>query len=143
VIFVTAHGELSEAIDRAIKRIETKRLAKQGKATTPVKSAKIGIPNNKGIDSISIDDILYLESINKCTRVVTAHGEYISSSNLGKFKELTDKYSFFQVHRSYIINLHRIVRYEMEGIVIMPDKKEIPVSKPIRHDFLMHFERIF
>lgn len=132
-------AELLKAIARAMTRVDLKR----GKpAKEPGIADKVGIPGNKGIDYINVSDILYLESVNKCTRVVTAGREYMSSNNLGRFKELTDKYDFFQVHRSYIINLHGVVRYETEGNVIMSDKTVLPVSKNVRGDFLMKFERM-
>jgi two-component system LytT family response regulator len=158
VIFVTAHEnyaldafafstsgyllkpvddvELSGAINKAMERIRNKRIARQN--TVPLND-KIGIPNNHGIDYININDILYLESTNKCTKLVTGKSEYISSQNLGKFLHLTESHSFFQVHRSYIINLNSIHRYESSGLVIMSNKKEIPVSRNVKNDFLKLF----
>jgi two-component system, LytTR family, response regulator len=136
-------SELLRAINWATKRAMNKQIAARNKISVPASEHKIGIPNNKGIDYVSVKDILYLESINKCTKVVTAKHEYISSNNLGKFKELIDKLPFFQVHRSFIVNIHSIMRYESDGFIIMADKKEIPVSRNIRHDFLQLFEDVF
>jgi two-component system LytT family response regulator len=136
-------NELLRAISWATRRAAYKQKASQSKMPVTLPGYKIGIPNNKGIDYVNVNDILYLESINKCTKVVTAKGEYVSSNNLGKFKELTDKLPFFQVHRSFIINLHSVIRYESDGLVIMSDKREIPVARNIRQDFLQLIEDIF
>jgi two-component system LytT family response regulator len=46
---------------------------------------------------------------------------------------------FYHVHRSYIVNLNFIARYEASGIVIMQNKKEIPVARNSREDFLKIF----
>jgi two-component system LytT family response regulator len=160
IIFVTAHenyainafafsasgyllkpvddAELSAAIDKAIVRIQNKKQARQSKTHAPA-NEKIGIPSNHGIDYLSVHDILYLESTNKCTKIVTLAGEYTSSHNLGKFQNLIDNHSFFQVHRSFIVNLNRILRYESTGIVIMADKMEIPVSRSVKNEFLNIF----
>lgn len=163
IIFVTAHDdyaldaftfsatgyilkpiddeELSAAIVKALERATNRRNARQ---VTPISvNEKIGIPNNHGIDYINVHDIMYMESLNKCTKIVTAKGEYISSTNIGKFQSITSGHPFFQVHRSYIINLNCIARYESSLVVIMTDKKEIPVSRNVKNDFLKLFNDNF
>ncbi len=161
IIFVTAHDnyalkafsfaatgyvlkpiedeELSAAVDRAIERITHKALAAQNQKSSPLISEKIRIPGKQGIDYVNVNDILYLESVNKCTQIATGNGKYLCSTNLGTYKYLTDGGTFFQVHRAFIINLNCITRYESGGVVIMQDKKEIPVARNIRHDFLRLF----
>ena len=161
IIFVTAHDnfaleafsfsasgyilkpiddeELSLAVDKALTRIDNRKRANNNSATGAHLVEKIGIPNNQGIDYIDIQDIMYLESTNKCTKIVTTKGEFVSSHNLGKFQNLVDTHSFFQVHRSYIINLMHILRYESSLIVIMANKNEIPVSRNVKSDFLKLF----
>jgi two-component system, LytTR family, response regulator len=158
IIFVTAHDSyaldafsfstsgyilkpiddaaLSSAINKAAERIHNKRIAKQPASPAPFVNDRIGIPNNHGIDYVNISDILYLESTNKCTKIVTTGKEYLSSLNLGKFQHLVDGHSFFQVHRSYIINLGKILRYESSGLIIMSNKDEIPLARSIKSEFL-------
>ncbi len=160
IIFVTAHdnyaleafelaasgyilkpiddAELSAAVDKAQERVTHKKQANMTPLTntqTNFKNEKLALPNNHGLDYVNISDIIYLESINKCTRVITNNMEYLSTNNIGKFQYLIDNYSFFQVHRSFIINLKNVLRYESSGIIIMSDKKEIPISRSVRNDF--------
>ncbi len=99
-------------------------------------SEKIGIPNNYGIDYVNIKDVLYLESINKCTQIVTENNKYTTTQNIGSYKYLADEHSFFLVHRSFLVNLDYILRYESSGILIMKDKREIPVARNIKPDLL-------
>ena len=134
---------LFKAINKALERVHKNKLAKQSQPQATFISDKIGIPNNHGIDYINVADILYLESTNKCTRIVTAKAEHISSLNLGKFQNLIDQHCFFQVHRSYIINLNCILRYESSGLVIMTNKMEIPVSRSTKTEFLQLFNSIY
>lgn len=158
IIFVTAHecfaieafafaasgyilkpvgdAELSAAVNKAMERITDKKLARHLHGNPAPLNDKIGISHNHGIDYINIGDIVYLESVNKCTKIATAKSEHLSSQNLGKFLNLTSTHTFFQVHRSYIINLTYVLRYESSGIVIMSNKTEIPVSRNMRNDFL-------
>ncbi|MBL7717319.1 MAG: response regulator transcription factor [Flavipsychrobacter sp.] len=165
VIFVTAHSEyameaikfsaagyvlkpiedyeLSFAVNKAIDRIKG---VNQGKKPFVPESGsgaiKIGIPNLKGIDYLNASEILYFESVNKYTKVVTKSYSIVSSYNLGEFKKLVDDANFFQVHRSYIVNLHSIKRFETSGVVVMDDNMQIPVSKGIRNEFNSVFSKI-
>lgn len=133
-----AEDKFIEATDRALERIQLRKIASNNEMA--LKNAKIGIPNNKAIDYINISDILYFESINKSTRVVTRHTELISSYHIGKFKAAVDGHMFYQVHRSYIVNLDFISRYETAGAtLVMSNKKEIPVSRSEKERFLKLF----
>jgi two-component system LytT family response regulator len=164
IIFVTAHSEfamdaikysvagyvlkpiddyeLSFAINKAIERIQGSAPAITANQANSTNKMKMGIPNPKGIDYLNVDDILYFESVNKYTKVVTNKFSIISSYNIAEFKKIIDPNYFFQVHRSYIVNLHCIKRYETSGTVVMEDNTNIPVSKNERSDFLHAFSRI-
>jgi two-component system LytT family response regulator len=153
IIFVTAHDnyaldafafntsgyllkpvsdkDLAAAVNKAVVRIKNKPKAAVAHATHTIND-RLAIPNNNGIDYVNVADILYLEGLNKYTRIVTSTTEFISSLNLGRFEYLTVKHPFFQVHRSYIVNLNSILRYESTGTVIMANRKEIPVSRSCR-----------
>lgn len=166
VIFITAHSEfalqaikfsaagyvlkpiddyeLSFAINKALDNIANKQV--KPPADTGVSPAanilKIGIPNTKGIDYLNADEILYFESVNKYTKVVTHSYSIISSYNVGEFKKIVDPDTFFQVHRSYIVNLNHVKRYETSGMLVMVDNMQIPVSKTIKSEFMIEFSRI-
>jgi two-component system LytT family response regulator len=166
VIFVTAHSEyaldaikfsaagyvlkpiddyeLSFAVNKAIDRIKGNNQSQQPfiPSSTQNSKLKIGIPNLKGIDYLDADEILYFESVNKYTKVVTSDYSIVSSYNLAEFKKLVDDRSFFQVHRSYIVNLSCIKRYETSGTIIMDDNMQIPVSKTIKTEFISVFNKI-
>lgn len=131
--------ELSNAVDKAIERIKNKKLARQYSGTTFHVNSKIGIPNGKGINYFEIDEIIYFEAISNYTKVVTRNSELVSSYNMGKFRSLVEGLPFYHVHRSYVINLNCVVRYEVAGIVIMSNQKEIPVARSFREDFLKLF----
>lgn len=163
VIFVTAHSDYAidaiklSAVGYVLKPIDdnelyyavTKALDKQSSINNDNNITdkggnvlKIGVPNVNGIDYIRPEDILYFESVNKYTKVVTKSYSVVSSYNLGEFKKVISEDSFFQVHRSFIVNLHHIRRYEAAGTVIMDDNMQIPVSKNSRSEFHEIFGRI-
>ncbi|HVW98987.1 MAG TPA: LytTR family DNA-binding domain-containing protein [Candidatus Babeliaceae bacterium] len=131
--------DLVKAIDKAIERVLHRRAAKTEESTVKKPNNRIGIPNVNGVDYTNIDDILYFETISGYTRVVTKNGPITSSYSIGKFKALLKDYSFYQPHRSYIVNLNSIASYKTAGVLIMLDKKEIPVSKSAKDDLLHLF----
>ncbi|MCD6062364.1 MAG: response regulator transcription factor [Flavipsychrobacter sp.] len=164
VIFVTAHADyaveafrLSAAgyivkpidktefvatLDNVLEKIRNKRLAKKALSSEVHIQKRIGIPSGKAIDYVNIQDIICLEAVNSYTKIITDETEILSSYNIGKFKELLDDAMFYQVHRSYIINLNHIRRYEASGFVIMSNSKEIPLSKSQREHFLSLFSKL-
>ena len=162
IIFITAHSnfalnaikfspcgyilkpideiELATTLDKAIVKVEAKKGSRQFQESQM--NERLGIFNNKGIDYVAINDIIYFESLNQYTKIVTLNTEYTSSYHLGKFSHVTDNYPFYKVHRSYVINLKNILRYENSGLVIMSNKKEIPVARTQRNDFVKMFNAI-
>ena len=132
--------DLSRVIDRALIRVRNKRSAHDNSNTN---ENKIGIPNRNGIDYINTSDIIYLESVNKCTRIVTIAKEYMSFSPLTKFMTLTSNYAFLQVHRSYIVNVNNISRYEASGLIIMSNKQQIPITRTFKNDLLSRLNNHF
>jgi two-component system LytT family response regulator len=163
IIFITAHSEhalnafkfspagyilkpiddaqLTNSVDRALERVQFRKQAKQNSAA-PAVSAKIGIPNNKGTDYLNIEDIIYLESVNNCTKVVATHGDITSSYTLSRFKVILEKHTFYQVHRSYIVNLNHIKRYTNEGGILMSNGLDIPISRNFKDGFLHMFSKV-
>jgi two-component system LytT family response regulator len=163
VIFITAHSdfalqaikfsaagyvlkpiddyELSFAVNKALERLNNS-LRSNSNNNSSLSPLKIGIPNVKGVDYLNAEDILYFESVNKYTKVVTKEYSMVSSYNLGEFKKIADLSYFYQVHRSYIVNLYHIKRYESSGTLIMDDNMEIPVSRLTRADFQSKFSQI-
>jgi two-component system LytT family response regulator len=163
IIFVTAHADyaieafrlsaggyivkpiddtdLIRAVNLALDRIKHKKLASTP-ASSPLHHERIGIPSDNAIDYVNLADIQYLESVNSYTRVVTTEQEFLSSYNIGKFKQLTDNKVFFQAHRSFVVNLNFVKRFEHTGVIIMENNKEIPLSRNHKDEFLSRFSKV-
>lgn len=104
--------------------------------------SKIAVPNEKGMEYVNLGDIIYFEATSRYTKVVCKDRTILSSYNIGKFREWTDNTCFFAVHRSYLVNLNHIKRYENPGIVVMTDGSEIPVARGVKEEFLEIFNKI-
>ena len=162
IVFVTAHSEfaieafehaaagyilkpineskLVDTVNRILKKIEKKNFSNH-KAVP----SKIGIPDNDSIVYYNLPDIIYLESVNRYTQVVTNNHSITSSYSLGTYKktllEGTDS-NFLLAHRSFIINLEHVVRFDANNFVVMSNGKEIPISKNSKADFLNKLKKV-
>ncbi len=134
------HLKLFNTIDKALQRVHDKRLAVGNQEKVLHNNNKIGIRNSKGIDYVNIEDIFYMEATSRCTKIVTKEKVYLSSCNLGKLKMLVESHCFYNIHRSFIVNVNKVIRYESAGIVITEGGHEIPVSKNAREEFLHLFK---
>ncbi len=133
--------ELDQAIRKAQKNIEMKTAARNNKILLDLltqQSGIISIPTSEGYVFVKTKKIIRLEGMEGYTKIYCRdNSEYISSYNLGRFKEiLAGNPAFFQVHRSHIINLNHIEKYLNEGYVILKDQQPVPVSKTYRKAFL-------
>lgn len=134
---------LTKVVDKAIERVDSRKIARQrnNHHISPLLS-KLGIPNNKGLDYVNFDDILYFEAITRYTKVVTKDSKILSSYSIGKFSELVAGLLFYMVHRSFIVNMKYIHRYESSGIVIMSNGAEIPVARNARENFFKLLDKV-
>jgi DNA-binding LytR/AlgR family response regulator len=89
---------------------------------------------------ITVDEICYFQSDTKYTRVVTADAESLIRKPLKELLDELDPASFWQIHRSTIVNVNAIasVSRDFAGHVIvkLKNRKEtLPVSQPFAHQF--------
>lgn len=141
--------ELSEAIIKVRSRLKERQIYSRNQilldnlGNTDSTSNTIGIPSEEGIDFVQIKDIVYCEGTNRYTKVVTKdRSEILSSYSLGKFIELLSSELFFQVHRSFLINISMISQYKNEGTVKLKDGSIIPVARRRKDEFLGLIMRI-
>jgi len=76
---------------------------------------------------IDYDDILYFENVGDYVKVITTKGNHVIYGALKTIDEKLVHPRFLKVHRSYIINLDKVVDIEDNSIVIA--EKLIPISR--------------
>lgn len=84
------------------------------------------------------DEILYAESDGNYSTIFLTDGQKIVlTKKLKEVNSLLPSDSFFRIHNSYIINLHKIKEFlKTDGYVILKSNHKIPVSRQKRSDFL-------
>ena len=132
VIFTTGSEEFAveafniSAIDYIVKPIEKVRLfialekAKQSlqlqarTETKPVIKNKLAIKYNQAILYLTIEDILYIEKEGRKSILHTEEDRYESLDSLQELEDRLPSY-FFKTHRSYLVNLRKILKIKSLG----------------------------
>ncbi len=160
VVFVTAYDEYAvaafeaAAADYLLKPVSDARLAQcvarlQREASPPVDIAKLiatlatpqreylswvtaGLANTTRL--IAVKSVLYFQSTEKYTEVVTAHERHLIRTPLKELLESLDPREFAQIHRGTVVNLSAIERVERDVLgrclVHLKDHADVlPVSR--------------
>lgn len=80
------------------------------------------------IYSMRYKDIIYIEGMKEKIWIHCTNETYRWRGALKNLQELLKDKGFFQVHRSYIINMDKIQRYNSK-IIYLEGNKEVPVSR--------------
>lgn len=83
---------------------------------------------------LSYKDILYIESNGDYVKYYTATKYYLTHSTLKAVEEKIAHKHFMKVHRSYIVNLHKIKDIQDHSLVI--EGNVIPISKAMRPEVM-------
>jgi len=107
------------------------------------KNKKIILKTADSIFLIDIQDIIRCESDGSYTKFFINDGRKIMISKVLKdYEELLQNCGFARVHKSHIINLNYIERFDKHdgGSIILKDKSNIPVSTRKREQLIKVFE---
>lgn len=133
--------ELISAVINAKKRIETQKqnenLIQLVSNFNNPEDSKIAIPITDGLEFILVKDIVHLEGDQRYTHIhMKDQKTILSSYNIGKFARLLEGFSFFLTHRSHLINLKHIDKFNNVGEVTMCNQNKIPVSRRKKNEFI-------
>ena len=92
------------------------------------------------VRQIAVEDVLYLQAQDKYVSVYTRDGESLIRTPLAELSAQLDPNDFWQIHRSTIINVNRVVstQRDMMGrthVKLKDCKAELPVSRAYAHLF--------
>lgn len=107
-----------DGLDNALKRIDNTTI-------------KFFLKENNASVRINASDIIYIEIEpigHRKTKVVTEEKTYISSNKIAFWEEHLISSLFVKTHKSYIINMEYITKYEND-IVQLDNNYNIPVSR--------------
>lgn len=98
------------------------------------------VPHGSEVRLLMVDEICYLQADNKYTTVATASAQFLLSSTLKVVREQLDPRMFWQIHRSYVVNVAaiRAVNRNFRGTLDVQLKQRaetLPVSAAYAHLF--------
>lgn len=146
LVFISAHKQYAldafqvAAFDYILKPYSEERIVStlnrlEASKTTNYFHQKLSLWKNDKLHVVNIKDIAYCQSDEHELVIYTDKEDYRLTSTVSGFYEKLPQDSFFRCHRSYIVNLDRIIEIipwfnstyvvKLQGL-----KAEIPVSRP-------------
>lgn len=98
-----------EQLRETVSRLEKLLLANQ-KEEESVSPSKLAIEGDEEIIYIEPKDVLYVYRDERVTRVVLKDREYETKTALKDFETRLKDFSFFRIHKSYLVNLDHVKR---------------------------------
>jgi DNA-binding LytR/AlgR family response regulator len=120
------------AVDKAVERLQGKISPQENIASNSEDS--IFIRADGKIYKVLQNDVLYAEASGNYTRIVTSNNIFMPAMTFSAAEELLSKSMFVRVHRSFIINKHKISHIEGNRVVI--GKNEVPIGSNYKETFL-------
>ena len=99
----------TEHLKQTISRIE-KELLPPIPANQTSTLGKLAVEVDGEIDYIDVKDILYMYREEKITKIITYSREYEVNLSLKELESRLISFSFFRIHRGYLVNLNYVVR---------------------------------
>jgi len=116
-----------------------KSLENNKKTTSEEFAEKIVIRYNRVNHSISLSNILYIESLSDYIRVVTIGDEIVTKEKISKISSRLPPY-FKRIHRSFIVNSQKVSSYNSEFIKV--GNSQIPISRTYKKDVITYLNKI-
>ncbi|GGX13982.1 LytR/AlgR family response regulator transcription factor [Aquimarina muelleri] len=139
-----AIDNLIKAVDHVthIKKKEEKLLDAVLVPKVTTVEGKITIPQQDGFEVLQILDILYCEADDNYTKIYLNKGQKLVSKTLKYFEESLNSHGFLRIHKSYLVNVSKIVRYRKGkgGSVVLSSGKELAVSSSKKAVLLDYFK---
>jgi two-component system LytT family response regulator len=106
---------------------------------------KIVLKTMDSIYLVDLQNITHCESDGCYTYVHTTTGDRILiSKTLREFDDMLSDSGFYRIHKSYLINLSQIKRFEKQdgGFIILSTDHKLPVASRKREELLALFEKL-
>ena len=128
--------DLVKAVDKVIKNKNLNEMHLQIKVLTEsVKQLTTGkrivLNTTENIHVVDVNDIIRCESDRNYTTFYLKNNiSYYTSKTLKEYDELLTEYGFFRSHKSHLININYIDRYDKQGKgnIVLKDGSKVSVS---------------
>lgn len=73
---------------------------------------RVAVKSGQKIHVIFVPDIVYIQSDGDYVQIITSHNKYLKEETMKYFEANLPRAQFVRVHRSYIVNVEKILRIE-------------------------------
>lgn len=87
---------------------------------------------------IAFKDIIYLAADGDYCEVCLAEKKHVSSEPMKKWLELLDQGDFYRIHKSFVVNIRKIVKLSGNQVHLLDDTV-LPIGRTYREDFMERF----
>ena len=94
---------------------------------TPVEEDYIFIKSNLKKRKLLVSSIMYIEALGDYIKIITKEENFIVLSTMKAFEKEIEEYYFLRIHKSFIVNLKKIKRFNSKFVEI--EEKQIPLSR--------------
>ncbi len=119
-----------KAINRYCNRTRTSpEISGNGSVENDGKKS-IYIQDGKNTFKLLYDDIIYFEGYGEYVKVITTSRNYLVRDSLAEFEHKLSTDSFLRIHKSYLINIRKILGFST--IHVMVKNSELPIGRVYR-----------
>lgn len=103
-------------------------------------TSKIALPYSEGLEFVEPKDIIRLEASDAYTMVYLENRKsesFLVSKSISQIEKLLPEH-FFRTHKSHVINLKKVKRFQRTdgGIIFMENETQIPLARRRKEDFI-------
>ncbi|OUJ76092.1 LytR/AlgR family response regulator transcription factor [Hymenobacter crusticola] len=98
------------------------------------------VKTNGKLLRINFEDVLFIEALSTYVVLVTNKHKHVVGGTLKSIEERLPFRHFVRVHRSYIVNLHRVEA--LEDNMLKLGQYEVPVSRPYQDDLVQRLQAL-
>ena len=136
----TLEMALYKSAEEARQRIELREMAHT--VTTGDRSGSLFVKDRGRNVRIDLHDILYIEAMKDYMSVHVKDRRYVVHSTLQRLLALLPEQDFFQVHRSFIIRLDKVVSVENNAATLEGVDRTIPVGRAHHARFIERIDPV-
>ncbi len=145
-ILTTAYSEYAlegyrlQVVDYLLKPITLQRFYQAAlKARQTFDERKAPLPflyikQSDGFQKVVWQDILFVESMENYVKFVLEDRQIIAHQTMTSIEEILPRDAFFRIHKSFLVNVHRID--VINGGRIFIDKHELPLSRHRKEELM-------
>jgi len=120
-----------ERIEKAVERVQFNL---QNNITQKANDDQIiEVKHNLKTEKIASSKIKWIEAMGDYIKIITQEKNYLVLSTMKAFLEKLPENQFLRIHKSFIVNLNRVVNYSANSVNI--DGIDLPLSRNKKKDF--------